>query len=54
MERLKNCLELSAITMEIAPGKGNGLNSILQDEFQAVDETIRYLKRTARRRMKPG
>ena len=38
----KNCLELSSIDMEIVPGRINGLNSILQDEFQAVDVTIRY------------
>lgn len=40
----KNCLELEKISMEIAPGYNNCLNSILQDEFQAVDVTIRYLE----------
>lgn len=39
----KNCLELCRITMDIAPGYKNCLNSILQDEFQAVDVTIHYL-----------
>ena len=39
----KNCLELDKITMDIAPGRKNCLNSILQDEFQEVDVTLHYM-----------
>ena len=39
----KNCLELNKITIDIVQGKKNCLNSILLDEFQEVDVTIRYM-----------
>ena len=44
----KNCLELGSVNLELAYGKKNCLNAILQDAFQEIDLTLKYLNSDGR------